>query len=285
VLTVVVPAHDEERVIGRLLGRLTEADRPDAPALRILVVANGCSDRTAELSRTFPGVTVLETPQACKAAALRLGDLHAEGFPRLYVDADVELSAASAHALADALTRPGILAVAPARAVLRHGASRWVGWYYDVWEALPAVRAGLFGRGVIGLRAEGHERISALPSLMSDDLGMSSAFRDGERLVVPHAQVVVHPPRTCGDLVRRRIRAATGTAQAYGEAQLATDSRTTGKDLLAVVRARPALLLRMPVFLAVAVIARRRARRAISAGDYATWLRDESSRSDDGVPR
>jgi hypothetical protein len=35
----------------------------------------------------------------------------------------------------------------------------------------------------------------------------------------------------------------------------------------------------MTVFLAAAVVARRKARAAVRAGDYGTWLRDESSRT------
>jgi glycosyltransferase involved in cell wall biosynthesis len=287
VITVIVPAHNERAVIARLLGRLTDRDAATAdqgaPAVQILVVCNGCSDDTAEIARGFHGVVVLETPMPSKAAALRLGDAYADGFPRLYVDADVELGRLDVLALAVALETPGVLAAAPGRRMPRDGVSTAVRWYYDVWEALPAVRQGLFGRGVIAVSLEGFQRIRALPELMSDDLAMSSAFAPDERRVVAHATVVVHPPRTWGDLLRRRIRAATGTRQAYDDSgtqppDLVTDSRTTRSDLIAVVRARPSLLLRLPVFVLAAVIARRRAAHAIAAGDYATWLRDESSR-------
>jgi hypothetical protein len=37
---------------------------------------------------------------------------------------------------------------------------------------------------------------------------------------------------------------------------------------------------RVALFLAVAVLARLKARRAVRQGDYSTWLRDESSRSE-----
>lgn len=49
-------------------------------------------------------------------------------------------------------------------------------WYYDVWQRLPQVREGLFGRGMIVLSPEGHERVRALPQVMSDDLAMSESF-------------------------------------------------------------------------------------------------------------
>jgi cellulose synthase/poly-beta-1,6-N-acetylglucosamine synthase-like glycosyltransferase len=272
---VVVPAHNERAVIPRLLRGL------DTGRLDVVVVCNGCTDDTAAVAAGFPGVRVLETPVPSKAAALRLGDGEAGAFPRVYVDADVELGTADVERLVRALDAPGVLAAAPERVIPRDGVSLPVRWYYDVWEQLPGVRAGIFGRGVVALSAEGHARVSALPALMSDDLAMSAVFADGERRVVPDARVVVRPPRVWSDLVRRRIRAATGTAQAYeGDhgGEWATDSRTTKADLVGIVRRRPAMLFRMPVFLAVTVLARRGAARAKAKGDYTSWLRDESSR-------
>ncbi len=295
-VSVVVPAHDEAKVIGRLLGGLLARapEEPDGPAgvpsaatappqaVRVVVVCNGCTDTTAEVARGFAGVSVLETPVPSKREALRLGDDAAGAdFPRLYIDADVEIDAADVQRLAAAVTGPGgLLAAAPRRLLPRQGMSLPVRWYYDVWQQLPQVRSGIFGRGVIALSAQGHQRVAALPLLMSDDLAMSAAFEDAERAVVQTAQVVVHPPRTWADLVRRRVRAATGTAQAYADDNgLRTDSRTSRSDLLRLARHSPALAMKLPVFLAVAVIARRRASRAVARGDFSTWLRDESSRT------
>jgi hypothetical protein len=282
VTSVIIPAHDEQAVLGRLLRRLTETGGPEAAPLRVVVVCNGCSDRTGEVARGYPGVTVVETPVASKLAALRLGDEHAVDFPRVYVDADVEIDATSVQALAAALAPGSVLAAAPRRVIPRGAASWPVRWYYDVWETIPGVRAGLFGRGVVAVSAAGHQRLRGLPPLLSDDLAASSVFEDEERAIVPDAVVTVHPPRTWNDLVRRRVRVVTGTRQAYeGTAResLRTDSRTGRSDLLAAVRARPGLWIKLPVFLATTMVARRRAARAVAAGDYSTWLRDESSRT------
>ncbi|MET8506114.1 glycosyltransferase, partial [Streptomyces sp. NPDC004787] len=211
--SIVIPAHNEERTLGRLLDRLLEgaAERE----FDVLVVANGCTDGTAAVAAARgPAVRVVETPVPSKHEALRLGDRHARGFPRVYVDADVELGATDVRALTAALTGPGaVLAAAPERELPMTGCSWRVRAYYRVWQRLPAVREGLFGRGVIAMTAEGHARVAALPPLMADDLAASLAFTPTERAVVPTARVTVHPPRTWPDLIRRRIRAATSTAQ------------------------------------------------------------------------
>jgi glycosyltransferase involved in cell wall biosynthesis len=276
VVSVIVPAHNEAQVIGRLLGELTSGAGPE---LNIVVVCNGCSDDTATVAGRFPGVKVIETVIPSKAEALRLGDAAAADFPRIYVDADVEIDRAGIAALSAVLTAGTVLAASPRRLIPRQGVSRWVGWYYDIWEELPGVREGIFGRGVIGLTEAGYQRISTLPSLMSDDLAMSSAFGDHERTVVDSAVVTVHPPRTWADLMRRRARVATGTTQAYTEGNaMVTDSRTSRADLIGICRRRPLLALRMPVFVMAAVLARREAAKAVRRGDFTTWLRDDSSR-------
>jgi len=46
-----------------------------------------------------------------------------------------------------------------------------------------------------------------------------------------------------------------------------------------VMRKDPRMALRLPAFLGITALSRRGAQRQIRAGDYTTWLRDESSRT------
>ena len=286
---VVIPAHDEARVLGRLLSALTRTGEPARPetsstgvsrSLDIVVVANGCGDDTDQVAAAFEGVKILVTPVAGKAGALRLGDSATDAFPRVYIDADVEIGFNDVQRLATALDEPGVLIASPTRTTAMTGVNWAVRLYYLVWQELPAVRTAAFGRGVVALSQLGHTRVAALPSLMADDLAMAAVFEDSEQRLVSDAVVVVHPPRTWADLVRRRVRAVTGTAQVYdGTLHTVKDSRTTPVDLLSVVRRRPAALAGVPVFLLVTLVARHRAHSAIRRGDFITWLRDDSSRS------
>jgi hypothetical protein len=310
VTSIVIPAHNEEQVIGRLLDALTVGTPPaDGPGpFGIVVVCNGCTDATARVAAR-PGVTVVEIPVPSKHAALRAGDEHARGFPRLYVDADVVIDAAGVRTLAEAVdASTGVLAAAPGRDLPLTGCAWRVRAYYRVWQLLPAVREGLFGRGVIALSEAGHARIADLPPLMADDLAASLAFAPHERQVAERARVTVRPPRTWADLIRRRVRADTsshqleryqaatrpaGTEQAASSApsgprasassapgpSAPPSARTSTADLRTLLLGRPWLLPHMAVFLAAAVTARRRSRRAVGAGDFGTWLRDESSRA------
>src|SRR6516165_2576813 len=158
-LSIVIPAHNETQVIGRLLRQLVST--AEEGELDILVVANGCSDNTAKVAAAFgPPVQVLSIPVASKREALATGNLAAKGFPRLYVDADVELRTEDVRELGQALLRPGVLAASPERTLALAG-RRWpIRWYYDVWARLPEVQQGLFGRGVIGVSEAGYARIA-----------------------------------------------------------------------------------------------------------------------------
>lgn len=266
-------------MIRRLLGQLINDSYPGE--LDIIVVANGCTDDTAEVAASFgPAVRVLSLPVACKHEALTAGDRAAEGFPRIYVDADVELRAGDVRELAAALGQPGVLAAAPRRELVMTGRPWQVRWYYDIWTLLPAVQRGLWARGVIAVNEAGHRRLVGLPQLQADDLVASLMFEPHETVLVPGARVVIHPPRTLSDLLRRRTRCVTGVAQIERVRDLdGSAERTRISDLVAVIRRRPGMLLRVGYFLSVAVFARLRASRALARGDYLTWLRDESSRT------
>ncbi|MCA9576276.1 MAG: glycosyltransferase family 2 protein [Polyangiales bacterium] len=97
VLAVVVPAHDEADGIGRCVASLL-ACVPPPGGVRVLVVADNCSDDTAERARAA-GAEVLERndpERRGKGYALELGFEHVLSDPRveaaLVVDADTTVA-------------------------------------------------------------------------------------------------------------------------------------------------------------------------------------------------
>ena len=86
-LSVVIPAHNEERVIGAAL-RAIAAQRPRVH--EVIVVCNGCRDRTAERARAG-GARVVVTERRGVSLARNLGARNATGDTLLFVDADVRL--------------------------------------------------------------------------------------------------------------------------------------------------------------------------------------------------
>ena len=275
---MVVPAHNEGAGIRRLLDALTA---PGAVVglgrLEVVVVCNGCTDDTAEIARAYGDVQVIEIEEPSKAAAMVVGDEAATCPYRAYVDADIVIDRPGLGALLAALDAE-VGVAAPGRRLAMAGAGLGVHWYYAVWVRLPSVESGVFGRGVVVLSPEGNGRVRALPRVMSDDLAASEAFKPGERRVLDTVQAVIDVPRTMDDLVRRRIRIATGNAQLDGLGLRSDQARTRLSDLGRIAVADPTMPFKVTFFLAVTAVARIGARRRIRRADFTTWLRDSSSR-------
>lgn len=280
VTSVVIAAHDEAAVIGANLDRLLADAAPGD--LDVVVVANGCSDDTASVARER-GVHVLDLPAPGKAAALNAGDEVATGAVRVYLDADIAVTAPTVRALVTALDSPGAggttpLVAVPDRQLVLDGRPLAVRCYYAVQSRLPAARTGLYGRGMIALSEAGRARFDRFPSLLADDLYLDSLFSADERVVVTSVRTRVETPRRTRDLVRRLTRVRRGNASLRAQAgagALTVDVRASSRTswLTDVVLRRPWLLPAGVVYAVITVVAELRARRPDES-----WGSDTSTR-------
>jgi cellulose synthase/poly-beta-1,6-N-acetylglucosamine synthase-like glycosyltransferase len=90
-VSVIVPAYNEEKVVGSTVERLLESDHRD---LEIIVVDDGSRDRTSEVVHNRfgndPRVVLLRTPNSGKANALNAGLTRARGEIIVALDADTQ---------------------------------------------------------------------------------------------------------------------------------------------------------------------------------------------------
>jgi len=271
-LSVVIPAHDEEGVLPRLLAGL------DDPRLEVVVVANGCTDATAAVARAA-GVRVVELAEGSKVAALNAGDAAASAFPRAYVDADVEVTAETLLAVADRLARGPELVASPRLFLDLRGATWPVRAYYAVWELSAFRRRGHIGSGIYALAQVGRERFGEFPRVIGDDRFVQGLFAPEERATVD-AEFVVRPPRTLRALVARGARIAAGNRELQ-RTGLAGEAPTRGgsfRELLGQVAPRPGLWGPFLVYAGVQLRTGALAERRLRAADDA-WTRDETSRA------
>jgi glycosyltransferase involved in cell wall biosynthesis len=281
--SVVIPAHDEEGVLLRTLSTLL----PDGEdRLEVVVIANGCRDRTAATARAFGhGVHVVEIPEASKIAALNAGDRAAIAFPRLYLDADIELSSSTAVALAELLETGDALVASPELQLDLRGASHWVRAYYRIWELSAFRRTGHIGSGAYAVSRYGRERWGRFPEVIGDDRFVQGRFAPEERATLRGHAFVVRPPRTLASLVLRGGRIAAGNRQLResGLAGRVPSDTDSARSLLRRVAPRPALWLPFAVYAGVQLRTRRLARRKLSGATgfsaAAVWDRDETSRT------
>jgi glycosyltransferase involved in cell wall biosynthesis len=280
--SVVIPAHNEANVIQRCLESLLSQIRPDD--LDIVVVCNGCSDDTADIARAFGGIRVLQTPIASKSHALNMGDQAVSSFPRLYLDADVELENGAVSALFAGLEGE-THAVSPAPRFQLKRSSLLVRMFYRAWRSTPFYnRSMIGGSGAYALTASGRSRFKAFPDIISDDGFVRLQFRSDERRVVDGAVSVVHCPRDMKSLLRMMTRVDAGSFELrrLQYEGLQENEETSAGQRIASVAGRPWLLPCFVVYATTRFITRRRAARLFGRGGRAEWARDDSSRLESG---
>jgi hypothetical protein len=260
--SVVVPAHNEASSIGRCLHALL-ADA-DPGEFEVLVVANGCTDDTTAVARQAASdldapVQVLETPVASKTEALRLGDRVAKAYPRLYLDADVICPTRTARAVVQALAGEGVELAVPQR----HLDLTSAGWiarrYYRAWESMPRVERVLVGRGLYAFSEAGRGRFGEFPDVVADDFWAVQQVPEPATRVAA-AQVTIRPPGSLPDLLRVRSRVYAANETVGG----ASKPESTTKDVRRLL-GQPEHWVDLGVFVAITLLARRRARAAGTA--------------------
>ncbi len=284
--SVVIAAHNEENLIGATLQSLAGQDLPGG--VEVVVSANGCTDRTAEVARAA-GVAVVDRPEPGKPGALNAGDRVATSFPRVYLDADIVLPQHALRAFVARLAaEPAPLVVIPRRRLVTTGRPWPVRAYFAINERLPVFRTGLFGRGVIVLSEEGRKRFGEFPTLVADDLFLDSLFTDEERAVVPDVEVSVEAPYTTRDLLRRLERVRRGNAQmreAGERSGLGLSVRRSRRWswLTDVVARDPRLIPAAIPYVVITLAAAVRGRRRVP-DPARSWGRDESTRGGTRAP-
>jgi glycosyltransferase involved in cell wall biosynthesis len=277
-ISIVVPAHNENSGIARLLRVITTGFSQEE--LDVVIVCNGCTDGTANTARRFgSAVRVIETDVASKVHALNLGDQAARSFPRVYVDADVIITADAIRALATRLEQGDVLAVAPTPNIDVAGCSRFVRAYFGIRSCLPSSRQGIGGSGIYALSEAGRKRFDDFPKLVADDVYVRVQFQPQERETLAHVTSIVFAPRTLKQLIAVRARAHYGIFELADRFSMLFKKNiddSNRRTIIALLK-KPRLWPGIAVYLYVNFVAKSVAKSWRHAGKF-VWRRDDTSR-------
>ena len=190
-LSIIIPANNEEAWLGPCLEALLAQEGLEPGAAEVIVAANACTDTTVAIAESYrPAfeakgwpLTVLDIAEGGKLNALNRGDAAATGTARAYLDADIVCSPPLMAEIIEALSpeRPvyasGTLVVAPARSWITHH-------YGRLWARLPFMTEGVPGAGLFAVNAAGRARWDRFPDIIADDGYVQFLFRPEERIKV-----------------------------------------------------------------------------------------------------
>lgn len=188
-LSVIIPANNEEALIGACLSSILASDSPACP-VEIVVVANGCTDRTAAVAQGFVSqaeargwkMQVLDLTQGGKMRALNAGDAAASLPWRAYLDADVMLSRGLLNQLCHALDGPKARYASGTLRITAQGTISKA--YAATYRKVPFMANGVPGCGLFAVNAAGRARWGKFPDIISDDTYVRLLFRPEERVAV-----------------------------------------------------------------------------------------------------
>ncbi len=272
-ISVIIPAHNEESVIARCLESVLKGARPGE--LEVIVACNGCKDRTAAIARGFGApVKVVEIDESSKVAAINAAELVTTSFPRVYIDADVELSITSIRKLVQPLIDGRALMATPDFSVDLSRSSWPVRAFYRVWTQLDYNKSdGRVGSGVYSLSGHGRARFGEIPRVINDDGFVRLQYKPGERMTVYDARSYVEAPRTIRSLIRAKTRVRRGIRQL--QAMGLFTEKVNRRSSYFSLAFRPLLWPSLPVYYAI-VFATKLCAASSAPASTAKWNRDDS---------
>jgi len=273
--SIIIPAHDEERALGATLQAVLSNAQDDE--FDVVVVANGCTDGTESLVRSFaPAVRLLRIDTASKTAALNAAEQSGLRGSRIYLDADVVMPTLTARALVTALDVSQPVLAVPTPDVVQPTASWLVRSYNSTWYRLSALRGDCQGTGVYALNSAAREMFIEFPAVIADDLFIHKMFEG--RCVQIAESVRVRPPQTFSSLMKVRTRVFAGNYVYLAErASRLRSGRLEVRPFLPLL-ARPDAWPGMAAYVLITLAAKLSAGSRLRQDSGHEWSQDLSTR-------
>jgi cellulose synthase/poly-beta-1,6-N-acetylglucosamine synthase-like glycosyltransferase/peptidoglycan/xylan/chitin deacetylase (PgdA/CDA1 family) len=229
-VSVILPVFNEEPVVERTLGALRSSDYP---ALEVIAVDDGSTDRTLEILRayadTWPQLRVLTQSNGGKSIASNQGILHAAGEIIITIDGDTLFESSTIRMLArhfydhDGSRQVGAVAGQVKVGNRRNILTLWQSLEYMCGICINRMAAGVAGAIAVAPGACTAWRREALQKAggyshdtLAEDMDLTlSIHRQGYAVVQENEAVAwTEAPMTIRPLTKQRVRWTYGNLQA-----------------------------------------------------------------------
>jgi glycosyltransferase involved in cell wall biosynthesis len=270
--TVIIPAYNEKKVIAKLLTALHCG--VVNKSFQVIVACNSTNDGSVEfISEHFPLVTCLDIKQASKTNALNEAEKLNLGFPRIFIDADITISAEAVKILIHYTSQfQDAALVAPRGKINTDSSDFLVRIFYSGWMKTPFYLEHGFGSGIYVLNKKARANFEFFPDIIADDGFIREVVMHEQLHICEVAESTVEAPRNIKDLLNIKIRSKLGNQQLANLGLIRNTNKVTKRFLHKLT------LLETLVYFTVNYIANRGAAKKLKTIEQYTWQRDESSR-------
>jgi glycosyltransferase involved in cell wall biosynthesis len=207
-VTLIVPAHDEEDVIGARVENLLELDYP-GESLEVVIASDGSTDRTDEIVASYDGrVRLLRCDRAGKLPSMNRAVRETEGEILAFGDANARWAPDALRKLVRNFADPEVAYVCgQVRFQRQDGTNReGVYWRYEMWLRESESELGSITGGNGAIYAVRRSDYVEWP--FGHDLGFPNLMvQKGRRAVYePEALAFEKPSRDNEDEFRRKVR-------------------------------------------------------------------------------
>ncbi|MFA6049017.1 MAG: glycosyltransferase [Candidatus Micrarchaeia archaeon] len=271
VVSIIIPARNEEKAIARGVSHALLQKFPEGVGKEILVVANGCTDRTPqivrEISAAHPQVRLVELKKASKPDAWNAGVRKAKGSTLVFMDADVMPRAGAINALKKAVAQGARVAVGRRLHVAEDGTGRVMRKLEHIDKKL-GLPQGLWGM-LYALKREDALKLSPMPSHVTmEDYWLDQKI-GGNYAIVPSAkfEYPISPTlrRFFEDVSRRHAGVLNLGITAYGSDMGAREFKGNARKL------SPSELAAAGVLHATRWAGRKKGTRIFNKGKKVVW--------------
>lgn len=233
-VSVIIPAYNEAKVIVPAIERILESDYRK---LEIVVVDDGSTDRTSEAVRAHfgknPRVSLITIPNGGKANAINTALAQTQGHIVVALDADTQFARDAISKLARWFVDPKVGAVAGNARVGNqiNMITRWQALEYITAQnlerrALSALDCVTVVPGAVGAwRRSALDRLGGFPTdTLAEDQDLTLAIQIAGYKVIFDSEAIAltEAPDTWSGLARQRFRWAFGTLQCLWKHRAAT---------------------------------------------------------------